>query len=51
MLKDIPEYSGFVFTDPNYKAWVTPAQPFFDEVETKMAERLIKLYTDQNACR
>jgi multiple sugar transport system substrate-binding protein len=47
VLKDIPEYAGFVFADPNYKAWVTPSQPFFDEVETKMAERLITLFTDK----
>ena len=46
VLKDNPQFAGFVFSDPNYQAYMTPAIPVFDEVETKMAERLIQLYTD-----
>ncbi|HEX9118456.1 MAG TPA: extracellular solute-binding protein, partial [Anaerolineae bacterium] len=48
VLKDIPQFSGFMFKDPNYKGWTTPTIPVWDEVETKMAEHLIKTYTDKS---
>ncbi len=47
LLKATPEFSGFVNTDPTYQAYLTPSQPWFDEVETKMAARLTTLYTDK----
>jgi multiple sugar transport system substrate-binding protein len=45
-LKARPQYAAFVFKDPNYKLFVTPAIAPFDELETKLAERLSKAYLD-----
>ena len=45
-LKSRPQYAAFIFKDPNYKLFVTPAIAPFDELETKLADRLSKAYLD-----
>jgi multiple sugar transport system substrate-binding protein len=45
-LKAHPQLAAFVFKDPNYKLFTTPSIAPFDEIETKLAERLSKAYLD-----
>lgn len=47
-LKSRPQYAAFIFKDPNYKLFVTPAIAPFDELETKLAERLSKAFLDSS---
>jgi multiple sugar transport system substrate-binding protein len=47
-LKARPQYAAFTFKDPNYKLFVTPAIASFDELETKLADRLSKAYLDSS---
>lgn len=43
-----PAYKAFLFSDPNYQLFVYPMLPEYDEIQTKMAERLVKIYLDQS---
>lgn len=45
-LKAHPQFKGFTFKDPNYKLYLTPNIGQFDEIETKLAERLSKAFLD-----
>ena len=39
-----PAYKAFLFSDPNYQLFVYPMLPEYDEIQTKMADRLVKIY-------
>jgi len=47
ILDSQPAYKSFLFSDPNYKLFVYPMLPEYDEIQTKMAERLVKIYLDE----
>ncbi len=47
-LKSRPQLAAFTFKDPNYKLFVTPAIAPFDELETKLADRLSKAFLDSS---
>ena len=42
----IPEFSGFVYNAPDYESYTSPSIVCFDEIETKLAERLFLAYQD-----
>ncbi|MBN9390363.1 MAG: extracellular solute-binding protein [Chloroflexi bacterium] len=47
-MKAHPQFAAFTFKDPNYKLFVTPAIAPFDELETKLADRLSKAFLDSS---
>ncbi len=47
-LKAKPQFAAFVFKDPNYKLYTAPNIGQFDEIQTKLAERLSKAYLDSS---
>ncbi len=47
-LKARPQLAAFVFKNPEYKLFTTPAIASFDEIETKLAERLSKAFLDSS---
>lgn len=42
----IPQYQAFVFNDPAYNIYTYPTLPEYDEIQTKLAERLTKAFLD-----
>jgi multiple sugar transport system substrate-binding protein len=46
LIEKYPAYKAFLYSDPNYELYVYPMLPEFDEIETKMAEKLAKMYLD-----
>ncbi len=47
-LKKSPQFAAFTFKDPNYKLFTAPNIAQFDEIQTKLAERLAKAYLDSS---
>lgn len=41
-----PGFAGFTFSDPDYLAYMSPDIACFDEIETKLAERIIAAFLD-----
>jgi len=44
----IPQFSGFMYSDPQYKGFGYIPIGSFDEVMTKLAERLVAAFLDKN---
>ncbi len=44
-----PRFKAFTFSDPGYTLFTYPNLPEYDEIMTKMAERLVKVYLDEGA--
>jgi multiple sugar transport system substrate-binding protein len=47
VLVKIPQYRAFLFHNPGFVYWSMPAIKDFDEIETKMADRLVAAYRDR----
>ncbi len=41
-----PQYQAFLFNDPNYTIYTYPTLAEYDEIQTKLAERLTKAFLD-----
>jgi len=48
VLVKIPQYRAFLFRNRHFVYWSMPAIKDFDEIETKMADRLTGAYRDHN---
>lgn len=48
VLEKNPAYGAFVFTDDEYDEFAPPALACFDEIETKLAERIIAAFLDSS---
>ncbi|PYM63993.1 MAG: hypothetical protein DMD79_07345 [Candidatus Rokuibacteriota bacterium] len=48
LLKDTPQFKPFVQWDKGRALYAEPALPVWDEVETKMADRLVAAYADKS---
>jgi multiple sugar transport system substrate-binding protein len=48
VLAKIPQYRAFLFHNPNFVYWSMPVIKDFDEIETKMADRLVAAYRDRS---
>jgi multiple sugar transport system substrate-binding protein len=48
VLVKIPQYRAFLFHNPNFVYWSMPSIKDFDEIETKMADRLVAAYRDRS---
>ena len=48
VLVKIPQYRAFLFHNPDFVYWSMPAIKDFDEIETKMADRLVAAYRDRS---
>jgi multiple sugar transport system substrate-binding protein len=47
VLAKFPQYKGFLVRDKNYVYWSMPTIKDFDEIETKLADRLVAAYRDR----
>jgi len=48
VLVKIPQYKAFLFQNKDFVYWSMPAIKDFDEIETKMADRLVAAYRDRS---
>jgi multiple sugar transport system substrate-binding protein len=48
VLVKIPQYRAFLFRNKDFVYWSMPAIKDFDEIETKMADRLVAAYRDRS---
>ena len=48
VLVKIPQYRAFLFHNKDFVYWSMPAIKDFDEIETKMADRLVAAYRDRS---
>jgi multiple sugar transport system substrate-binding protein len=48
VLVKIPQYKAFLFKDKDFVYWSMPAIKDFDEIETKLADRLVAAYRDRS---
>jgi hypothetical protein len=48
ILKDTPQFKPFLVWDKGRSLYAEPAIPAWDEIETKMAERLVAAYADKS---
>ncbi|TMJ07184.1 MAG: extracellular solute-binding protein [Bacillati bacterium ANGP1] len=46
VIAKFPQYKGFLIRDPKYVYWSMPNIKDFDEIETKLAARLVAAYRD-----
>lgn len=48
VLVKIPQYKAFLFQNKDFVYWSMPSLKDFDEIETKMADRLVAAYRDKS---
>lgn len=48
VLVKIPQYKAFLFQNKDFVYWSMPTLKDFDEIETKMADRLVAAYRDKS---
>jgi multiple sugar transport system substrate-binding protein len=48
VLVKIPQYRAFLFRNKDFVYWSMPSIKDFDEIETKMADRLVAAYRDRS---
>ena len=48
ILKETPQFKPFLVWDKGRGLYAEPAIPVFDELETKLAERLVTAYADKS---
>ncbi len=48
VLVKIPQYKAFLFQNKDFVYWSMPALKDFDEIETKLADRLVAAYRDKS---
>ena len=48
LLKETPQYKAFVVWDKARQIYAEPALPLWDEIESRMADRLVTAYADKS---
>jgi multiple sugar transport system substrate-binding protein len=48
VLVKVPQYKAFLFRNPDFVYWSEPFVKDFDEIQTKLAERLVAAFRDRS---